>query len=180
MLKFGPVERLIDLPAARVCWEVLPAAGAPSPYSKDRLPVDAVILALTLILVKETRSRLFADPQLTSSLTLMAPVLLLFLMTTLLLTRPFDSCEGVISPPEAATVKLAGSITHVPVFPFGAAVVMTAVSLMFTFDPEVSINPPFPPLGAEAFSVPPTLVAPFVMSLNSRIFPLFASEGTID
>ena len=55
-------------------------------------------------------------------------------------------------------VKSVGSSSHVPLMPFGARVVTFAPSLTVTRLPEVSMNPPFPPLGALASRVPATEV----------------------
>ena len=99
------------------------------------------------------------------------------LMTTLLVTR---SAERVLplmlSVAPLPIVKSCGSINQVPVDPVVAAVVTLASALIDTRAAEVSMNPPLPPLGALASSVPPALTVPLCMSPNRRILPLLLSR----
>ncbi len=69
-------------------------------------------------------------------------------------------------------VKSTGSMVQVPVTPFGASVVTVEPSATFTVAAEVSMAPPFPPLGALASSNPPTFTTPLCMSPSSVITPL--------
>ena len=82
-----------------------------------------------------------------------------------------DSVAPEMLPPIGAITKSCGSISQLPVRPLAAAVVMTAPAAMFTFAAEVSMNPPSPPLGALASSVPVTLAVPLCMSPSSMIDP---------
>ena len=93
------------------------------------------------------------------------------LMTTLFWTSRAESCAPVILPP-VSMMKSCGSISHVPVRPAGAAVVMLTSGAMFTMAADVSMKPPLPPWGALASSVPPTFTVPSRMSPSSRIVPL--------
>ena len=68
-------------------------------------------------------------------------------------------------------LKSAGSINQVPLLPSVAKVVTFTESAICTCAAEVSIKPPLPPLGAEASSVPPTLVVPAVMPPSSMMLP---------
>ena len=79
--------------------------------------------------------------------------------------------EGGRLPPGAAIVKSVGSINHVPVWPAVAAVVTFAVSAIFTCAVLVSMNPPSPPFGADASSLPLRFTVPLCMSPNSSITP---------
>ena len=94
------------------------------------------------------------------------------LIMTLLVTSSADSVAPEMSPPVGAMVKSRGSMLYVPVLPAGAAVVMIAPSAILTFAAEVSIEPPSPPLGALASSVPVTSTAPLSMSPSRLIAAL--------
>ena len=63
-----------------------------------------------------------------------------------------------------------GSISQLPVRPLLAAVVIFKSSARFTEPAEVSINPPSPPFGALASSLPPTSILSLVPP-SRRILP---------
>ena len=146
---------------------------------------DAVITALMLMFrAAVSVSRL--APQETASLTLMSPDPAtvepwLERMVTLLVPSADESVAPEMSPEgmptvtvpvaSAAMVKSCGSISHVPVLPEGAFVVTRNPSFTVTFAADVSIKPPSPPLGAEASSLPPTMVSPYSMSDMSIMRP---------
>ncbi|MNM69040.1 hypothetical protein D3C81_806240 [compost metagenome] len=74
----------------------------------------------------------------------------------------------------ALMVKSVGSINHVPVLPFWAAVVTLAVSATCTWAPLVSMKPPSPPWGALASRVPSTCTVPPSKLPNRTILPSFS------
>ncbi len=79
------------------------------------------------------------------------------LMTTLLVTSNAESVGPLmLSVAPLPTVKSCGSISQVPVVPRAAAVVIFAPLAMETRAADVSMNPPWPVLGALASNVPPT------------------------
>ena len=102
----------------------------------------------------------------TSALTLMSPLSLPLsasevMMWTLLSSNASESFSAPIPltvcvPSPASIVKSVGSISHVPVAPDVAAVVISASSANLTLAALVSMKPPLPPLVADASSVPPT------------------------
>jgi len=143
-----------------------------------KVPVPLTfIAAFILILFAAVNVRLF-KLQLTTSLTLIFPDADVPLTVPaddsiigLVVWRAVVKAVPVISPPLAAIVKSAGSISQLPVFPLTASVVIFALSAILTCEALVSILPPLPPLGALALSVPPTLVVPDTIPANNVIFP---------
>ncbi len=61
-----------------------------------------------------------------------------------------------------------------PTLPFNAAVVINALGSILTLSPLVSIKPPLPLIGAEAFKIPPTIVVPAFLPESNVIFPFSA------
>ncbi len=95
------------------------------------------------------------------------------LMMTLLVDSLAErSAPEMLSPASMPTVKSSGSMVQVPVTPWAAAVVMVELCATFTVAAEVSMAPPFPPLGALASRVPSTLTTPPCMSPSRLITPL--------
>ena len=92
------------------------------------------------------------------------------LIVTLLVTSCADSVAPEMLPP-GPTIKSAGSISQLPVRPSGAALVTRAVAATFTVAADVSMEPPLPPPGALASSVPSTFTAPLRISPSSTIRP---------
>ena len=81
----------------------------------------------------------------------------------LLLASKVPIAIPVISPPVAAIVKSTGSTNQLPVKPRGATVVILTPSANLTCAALVSINPPLPPLGADASKMPPTRIRLFAI-----------------
>ncbi|KAG0905959.1 hypothetical protein G6F32_017120 [Rhizopus arrhizus] len=60
---------------------------------------------------------------------------------------------------------------HDPCWPLTALVVITAPAATVTFAADVSTNPPLPPLGALASSLPATAMRSLTMSPSNTILP---------
>ena len=90
---------------------------------------------------------------------------------TSLLSRALAIALPEMFPAKSAIVMSTGSISHSPVLPCVARVVIFTSSFTMTRAAEVSMKPPSPPLGALASSLPPTSVSPCSMSERSRILP---------
>ena len=94
------------------------------------------------------------------------------LMVTLLVTSWAERVgPEMLSVDKLPTVKSCGLISQVPVVPDGAAVVRITPLAMFTRAADVSIDPPFPPVGAEASKVPATFSVPLCVPPSSLIVP---------
>ena len=148
---------------------------------------ERVIALLTVMFRKAFRVRELALDQLTVSFTKMSPLVpdapylsvpvfvpVWVWMITLLVPSAVPSAAPVMSPPLEAMVKSTGSSSQVPVRPLAALVSTTASEATFTLAPEVSTKPPLPPFGAEASSVPPTVVVPVFKSERRTILPDFS------
>ena len=151
------------------------------PQQATRLPLVAVIAALMLTSRWAFNVRVVGVEdavQAMASLTWMSPLPgwlapgpVSVLITTLVVTSWAERVAPEILPP-APMVKSAGSISHVPVSPPGASVVMRVSVAIFTVPAEVSMKPPSPPSGALASRTPPTFSTPLGMSPKRRIVPL--------
>ena len=117
--------------------------------------------------------------QATGALTLMSPgslPVLLVAIETLVVPKfdwsvvapmPLSVCPAVPSE----MMKLVGSINQVPAWPVTAAVVTLTTSAILTCAALVSINPPLPPWGALASSVPATWTVPAAMPASKVMVP---------
>ena len=95
------------------------------------------------------------------------------LMVTLLVTNKAERvAPEILSVDKPPMLKSCGSMSQLPVNPWGAAVVILASLAIFTCAAEVSMKPPLPPWGADASIVPPTLTLPLCMLASSLIVPL--------
>ena len=149
------------------------------PYSSAKLAVpEPFRLALMLMLRCALSVSLLADQE-TALLTKMSPlpavdgsVAMLTLVLPKLLDKVLAPIPEVVRPAlPAAMVKSMGSINQVPVWPAGAAVLILAASATVTCAALVSMNPPLPPLGALASSVPATFTVPAAMPPSKVILP---------
>ena len=148
---------------------------------------DTVRLALMLMLLAADSANVLTLHD-TASLTLILPTPAAVLPwldknVTLLLAKAAERVvpEMSLAVPKifpAPILKSAGSISQVPLLPLVARVVTLTVSAILTCAAEFSINPPSPPLGAEASSVPPTLIVPICMSPINIIWP-FSPEAKV-
>ena len=131
-----------------------------------------------LMLFSAVRVNLLAA-QITGALTLMSPSslpVLLVVIETLVVSKfdwrvvaPMPLLVSTAVPAEM--VKLVGSINQVPAWPVIAAVVTLTPSAIFTCAALVSINPPLPPWGALASSVPATWTVPAAMPASKVMLP---------
>ena len=132
----------------------------------------AVTSALISTLRSATSSSLLSDDQAVASLMNISPLPVpekrLVLIVILLEFSQPDSCAPVISPPEAATIKSAGSSNHVPAVPLSDNVVTRALLPICKCAAEVSTKPPVPLPIAVAEALPLKVVSP---SAHMMILP---------
>src|SRR5450830_1689238 len=94
------------------------------------------------------------------------------LITTLFVTNRAESAAPLMfAVALLSTVKSSGSISQVPIAPWGAAVVILALFVTNTFAADVSIVPPLPPVGALASIVPLIFILLFRRPPRSAIVP---------
>ena len=170
MLKI-PVPLATSPPVAVFGFKAIPAFA----------PVAVRLDARLMLRVAVSVSR-WSPAQVTGALMLTLPVpagpVLLLTSVTLLLPNAVAKAVALMSPPVAATVISFALTRQSPLRP-GAAlerVVTTAASAILTLAADVVIEPPLPPTGALASSVPATFTVPDCMPPSSLITPpLFCS-----